>query len=164
MSQPTPPPRWQQPTPPPSYPPAYPAQPPQPQGRRILGMTLGVFLGIVGAAVFLCCLVPAGFLVFGGVLSGINEATTEDPTAAIISCEVTESEVLPSADVQWEITNHDDQEGNWTVTITVHDGQGRQVGETFDGAFGIAPGATVVSEVTVFLDAAGGETCEIAVD
>lgn len=150
-----------QPQPSPLPPPPYP-MPGKPAGRRVLGMPVWLF---VAAAVFVvCCGGFGGMVAFGGLLGGIDEATTPDPQVAVTSCVIDDNEVLPSAAVEWEITNPGEREENWTVHITVHDAQGRQVGEVYDGGFGIEPGATEVSSVTVFMDAAGGETCEIAVD
>ena len=127
-------------------------------------MSLAVFGAVLGALVLFCCGGPIALLVFGGVLSGIDEATSAEPQVRVISCEIDNEGALPSADVQWEIHNPGGREENWTVTIVVLDAQGRQVGNTFDGAFGIDAGATVVSDVTVFLDSATGETCDISVD
>lgn len=134
-------------------------QPPQqpvstPARRGLSGWSLAAV--IFGVVVVVCLL--------GGLITMVARAGVPEPTAAIVSCEVDNDSALPSAEVQWEITNESRREDSWTVTVSVHDGQGRQVGRVRDGAFNIPAGQTVTDTVRVFLDAPGGENCRISVD
>lgn len=158
-------PQWQQ----PAYPAAQPQQQPPPypmppakQPRRILGLPLWGFLTLVG---LVCCGGPGVLLGVGAVLSAADEAAEPEPT---VSCTVTAVDdgpdaVLPSAEVEWQITNPGEDDGFWVVNIAILDAAGRTVGEVSDGGFGVEPGATEVDTVTVYLDAAGAETCQITV-
>lgn len=162
---------WQQ---QPQYgpPPFHSAPPPPPRAdpsRKFLNVSGGVLALVIAAVVLVCCVGPVATCFFSGlwasILTATQTGTTQpEPTVTVVSCEIDDDAFLPTAEVQWELTNNGTREGYWTVTITVTDANGRQVGDTSDLAFGVAPGATETNRITVFLDAPGGRTCHAEVD
>lgn len=128
---------------------------PVPHSRR--GLSGPALAAAVVGIVLVVCL-AAGLIVM------VVQAGEPEPAAGIVSCEVHDSGILPRASVQWELTNHTSRRGSWTVTITVHDAEGRQVGEVRDGAFNVPSAGTVTDTVSVYLDAPGGRTCRISVN
>jgi hypothetical protein len=141
------------------YPPA--ANPaPQNSARRVLVASLGVFLGVVAAAMLL---IPAGLLVFSWILAGPQDSSP-DPEIVVTSCAINDSRFGATAEVEWSMTNLGDRTGNWTIHIAVDNAQGQRVGDTFLTVYNIDPGASVAAATTVHLNAPDGQSCKVSLN
>jgi hypothetical protein len=125
-------------------------------------MSGGVLAIVISGAVLLCCVGPVVACFGLGGLGLILDEARPGPTSTVTSCQFDDNAFLPSATVGYRVTNNSNVVEDYTMDVFVLDASGTQVGEGVAFAFDVAAGSSVADETTVFLDAPGGSTCEIA--
>ncbi|XVV10841.1 FxLYD domain-containing protein [Actinoplanes sp. CA-131856] len=147
---------------PPTYgpPPGYPAPhffgpPPK---KNFWSTPGGIVLIVVGAVVLGCL----GL----GVIGSIGSTGSRDNAnleTAVVGCEFTGDDVLPSAKITFTVKNNGKSAHGATVRIEYRDAAGNRIDTDTSYVKSIAPGDTVKAEETTLLDAAisGSGTCGI---
>ena len=133
---------------PPASPQPYPLMPPP--KKSFWSSTGGVLtiIGIVIGAVILLC----GGLAAVGLVGG--QAAASKMHVELTSCEFTASDVLPSVDVGYTVTNNGDSTRSARIEIEYRDSSGARIDTDTAYVRDIAPGDTVRGEETTILDAA----------